>query len=103
MAGFLVAIASTSTRSEGGKAPRATRARRILQATQALLKIAISPTANGMAVTVQILGHLQVRRAVWRRRPEDHLTVPPCTRRVARVCVRSVRRSFIAPALAVVD
>jgi len=27
-----------------------------------------------MAVAVELLGHLKIRRAVWRRRPEDHLT-----------------------------
>src|SRR5215470_4308228 len=67
--GFRVAIAITSRRAEGGKAPWATRARRILQTTQALLEIATTPTANGMTVTVQCLGHLQVRRVVWRYHP----------------------------------
>src|SRR2546426_8995148 len=68
-AGLRVAIAITSRRAEGGKAPRPTRARRILQATEALRKIATAPTANGMAVTVEILGHLKIRRAVRCRSP----------------------------------
>ena len=57
-AGFLVAIDSTSTRSEGGKAPRATRARRILQALEAVRKIAMTPTTDRMALTVHLGGHL---------------------------------------------
>ncbi len=72
--GFRVAMAITSSRAEGGKAPRATRARCILQATQALGEIATAPTANRMAVTVQLLGYLQIGRVRWRRRAEDHLT-----------------------------
>src|SRR5262245_65459624 len=64
----------TSRRSEGGKAPGPTRARCILKATKAVLKIATTPTANGMAVTAELLGHLKIRRAVRRCRPQDHLT-----------------------------
>src|SRR6266446_9812345 len=73
VAGLRVAIDSTSRRDEGGKAPRPTRARRILQATEAVLKITTAPTANGMAVTVEVLGHLKIRRAVWSPRPQDQL------------------------------
>jgi hypothetical protein len=69
-----MAIDITSSRSEGGKAPGPTRARCILKATETLVKIATSPTPNGMAVAVEILGHLKIRRALWRRRPQDHLT-----------------------------
>src|SRR5512145_319883 len=58
----------------GGKAPGPTRARCILKATKAVLKIATAPTANGMAVTVELLGHLKIRRAVCCRRPQDQLT-----------------------------
>src|SRR2546430_15690381 len=53
--GFRVAIAITASRAEGGKAPRATRAWCILQATQALGEIATSPTANSMAGREDIL------------------------------------------------
>src|SRR4051795_13522777 len=70
-AGLRVAIEITSRRAEGGKAPRPTRARRILQATETLRKIATAPTAHGMAVTVEFLGHLKIRRAVRCRSPED--------------------------------
>src|SRR6266851_4105082 len=68
-AGLRVAIAITSRRAEGGKAPRSTRARRILQAIEALRKIATTPTTHGMAVTLQLVGHLQIRRVVRRRSP----------------------------------
>src|SRR5688572_20004632 len=74
VAGLRVAIAMTSRRWEGGKAPGAARARCILQATEAVLKIATAPPANGMAVTVERRGDLKIRRALWRRHPEDHLT-----------------------------
>ena len=74
VAGLRVAIDSTSRRSEGGKAPGPTRARRILQATEAVCKIATAPTANGMAVTVELLGHLKIRWTVRRRGPQNHLT-----------------------------
>src|SRR2546423_15174173 len=50
VAGLRVAIDITSRRCEGGKAPGPTQARRILQATEAVYKIATAPTANGMAV-----------------------------------------------------
>ena len=70
-AGVRVAIAITSRRAEWGKAPRSTRARRIVQATEALRQRATAPTAHGMAVAVEILGHLKIRRAVRCRRPED--------------------------------
>src|SRR5262245_34028805 len=53
VAGLRVAIAITSRRAEGGKAPRPTRARRILQATEALRQRATAPTPHGMAVTWQ--------------------------------------------------
>jgi hypothetical protein len=74
VAGLRVAIAITSRRCEGGKAPGPTWARRILQATEAVDKIATSPTANGMAVPVESLGHLKMRRAVCSRCPQDQLT-----------------------------
>ncbi len=39
---------------------------------EAMRKIAPAPTANGMAVTVQFLGHLQIRRTLRCRSPKDH-------------------------------
>src|SRR5438105_14573807 len=70
-AGFLVAIDSTSTRSEGGKALRAARARGILQSFEAVRKIAMTPTANCMAFTVHLDGHLKIRGLIGRGGPQD--------------------------------
>src|SRR5882724_11663561 len=69
VAGLRVAIDITSRRSEGGKAPRPTGARRIVQATEAVVKITLAPTANSMAITVELGGHLEIRRALRRRGP----------------------------------
>ena len=69
--GFRVAIDSTSRRAEGGKAPRSPRTRRLLPATEALRKVATAPTAHRMAVTVECLGYLKVRRVVRGGTPQD--------------------------------
>jgi hypothetical protein len=45
-----------------------------LKAIEALFQIATSPTANGMAVTVELLGHLKIRRVVCGGGPQDQLT-----------------------------
>ena len=74
MAGFLVAIASTSTRSEGGNALRAPRARGILQAVEAVRQIAPPPPANCMALTRHLGGHVQIGWSVWCGDPEDQPT-----------------------------
>jgi len=74
VAGFLVAIDSTSTRSEGGKAPRATWARRILQTLEAVRQIALTPTADGMPLTGHLGGHLHIRWLLWRGGLEDEPT-----------------------------
>src|SRR5918994_3253649 len=58
----------------GGKAPRATRARGILKATETLCQIATSPTANGMAITVELLSDLKIQRSARCRSPQDQLT-----------------------------
>ena len=44
----------------GGKAPRATRARRILQALEAMQQIALPPTADGMPLTGHFGGYLRI-------------------------------------------
>ena len=54
VAGFLVAMDRTSTRSEGGNAPRASRARGILQAVEPVRQITLTPSAHRMALT----GHI---------------------------------------------
>jgi hypothetical protein len=74
VAGFLVAIASTATRSEGGNALRAPRARGILQAVEAVRQIALTPTADWMALTGHLGGHVQIGWAVWRGDPEEQPT-----------------------------
>jgi len=62
---------STSTRSEGGKAPRPTRARRILQAGEAVRKIALTPSADRMTLTVHLGSHLHIRGLIWGGDPEE--------------------------------
>src|SRR4030095_6328446 len=69
VAGLRVAIAITSRRSAGGKARRPTRTRRILQTTEAMHKIATAPTTHSMAVTLQLVGHLKIRRGGLGRGP----------------------------------
>jgi hypothetical protein len=41
---------------------------------EALFQLATSPTANGMAVTRELLGHLKIRRVVRCGGPQDQLT-----------------------------
>src|SRR3989442_9291794 len=72
--GLRVAIAITSSRAEGGKAPRATRARCILQATQALGKIATAPTTHRMAGTTERPGGVPIWRGARPPRPAGHPT-----------------------------
>jgi len=55
----------------GGKSAAVDPARRIMQATEALLQIATSPPAAGMALTVHLGDHLQIRGMIWRGAPED--------------------------------
>src|SRR5215471_3629155 len=74
VAGFLVAMDSTATRSEGGNAPRASRAWGILQAIAPVRQITLTPAAHRMALTGPCGGHLQMRWVVWRRAPEDQST-----------------------------
>jgi hypothetical protein len=45
-----------------------------MKATEAVFKIATTPTANGMAVTGELLGHLKIRRALCCRRLQNRLT-----------------------------
>jgi hypothetical protein len=37
-------------------------------------KIAMTPTADSMAFTLHLGGHLKIRRAIWRGGPEDQPT-----------------------------
>ena len=61
-------------RSAGGNAPRATRAWRILQAVEAVRQIALTPTANGMAFTGHLGGHLEIGWLGWRGSAQDQPT-----------------------------
>jgi len=74
VAGFWVAIASISTRSAGGNALRRPRARGLLQAVEAVRQLALPPTADRMALTGHLGGHVQSGGAVWRGDPEDQPT-----------------------------
>jgi hypothetical protein len=74
VAGFLGAMASTATRSQGGNTPRAPRARGLLQAIAAVRQIALTPPAHRLAFTGQLGGHPQRRGAVWRSGPEEQPT-----------------------------
>jgi hypothetical protein len=69
-----VAIDRTSIRSEGGKAPRPTWAQRILQTGQPVLKVPGAPEADGLAVTVHVSRHPEIRRSVWSSCTEDEAT-----------------------------
>src|SRR5271167_3243741 len=57
---LLVAKVTTSSCSSGGKAPRPTRARSILQASEALFQEAVAPLPDRVAVAVQFGSDLQV-------------------------------------------
>src|SRR2546430_2618553 len=57
---LLVAMAMTATRSEGGKAPGATGARRVLQALQAVDEKAFTPAADSVAVAAKFAGDVLV-------------------------------------------
>lgn len=72
--GFWVAIDSTSTRSEGGNAPRTTRTRRIVQAGEAIGQRALPPSANRMTLVAQVGGHLEIRGLISGGDPEEHPT-----------------------------
>jgi hypothetical protein len=74
VAGFLVAIDSAPTRSEGGNALRATRAWGILEAVETVGQITLTPTAYRMALTAHLGGDLEMRWSVWRGGPEHQPT-----------------------------
>jgi hypothetical protein len=72
--GFWVAIDKMSTRSAGGKAPRPTWARRILQPGESVGEIPSTPQAHGMAITVHLSGDPEIRRLIGRCGPQDQPT-----------------------------
>ena len=68
-AGRAVATDSTSTWSEGGKAPRSPRPRRILKPREPLREISGAPETHGVAITVQFDGNAEIGRPVGGRSP----------------------------------
>jgi hypothetical protein len=67
----LLAREMTSSRREGGKAPRPTRTRSILKASQSVLEIAVSPESGGVAIAGELGGDLEVGGVVLVSGPED--------------------------------
>ena len=59
-AGVLVASDRTSTRSEGGKAPRPPGPGRILQTGEPVPQIPGAPEADRLAMTVQVGRHAEI-------------------------------------------
>src|SRR5271167_3057294 len=68
---LLVAKVTTCSRSSGGKAPRATGAWGVLQASEAMRDEAFPPLADGVPVAIQLFGDLLVGRVVVGRGVED--------------------------------
>src|SRR3954453_24004542 len=60
----LLAREITSSRCEGGKAPRPARPRSILKTDQALGEIAVPPKPDGVTITSELGGDLKVGRSV---------------------------------------
>src|SRR5262249_26511349 len=58
--GVLLAREITSSRSEGGKAPRSAGPRSILKPLQTVSQIAVSPGRDGVAIAVELSGDLEV-------------------------------------------
>src|SRR5262249_50104884 len=71
---LLLAMAMTATRSEGGKAPRATGARSVLQALEAVGDKAFAPAADRVAIATKIAGDVLVGRVVRRSGAQDDAT-----------------------------
>ena len=63
---------TTSTRAEGGKSPRPTRPRSVLQAREALPKVAAPPYGDRVAIAIQFRRDVQIGRAIRVSSPQDH-------------------------------
>ena len=61
-------------RSEGGNAPRTTRARGILQAVEPVRQITLTPPTHRMTFAGHLRGDLEIRGAVWRGGSQDQPT-----------------------------
>ena len=67
----LLAVAMTSSCCEGGKSPRPTGPRRILQAGEAVPEVAVSPLGDGVAVAGELRGDLEVGGTIVGGGPQD--------------------------------
>ena len=72
--GVLLAKEITSSRREGGKAPRPARPRSILKPGQPLPEIAVSPDPGGVAIAGELGGDLEVGGLVIASDPQDQPT-----------------------------
>src|SRR5271168_455804 len=70
----LLAREMTSSRREGGKAPRPTRPRSILKARQSVLEITFPPESGGVSITAELGGDFEVGGVVLGGDPEDQAT-----------------------------
>jgi len=67
----LLAREITSSRTEGGKLPRSTRPRLILQTSQSVLQVAVSPYRDGAAIAPKLSGDLEVAGMIRGGGPEN--------------------------------
>src|SRR5439155_10891849 len=71
---LLVARVTTSSCSSGGKAPRPTGTRSILQASETVLEKTRSPKDGGVASAAKLVSNLQIGRLILGCQPQDQPT-----------------------------
>jgi len=69
-AGRLLAMATTSLRASGGKAPGPTGPRSVLQAGEPVFQIAAAPMRDGVATAAEFRGDLAVVGVLWLGGPQ---------------------------------
>jgi hypothetical protein len=57
--------------SEGGKASRSPRPRRVLQTSQSFFQVAVSPEGHGVAITIELGGDLKIGGLILVGRTEN--------------------------------
>src|SRR5258708_677637 len=67
----VLGVAMTASCCEGGKEPRPARPRRILQAREALLEVALSPGPDGVPIAEELRGDLEVGGMIVGGGPQD--------------------------------
>jgi hypothetical protein len=67
----LLAKEITSSRTEGGKLPRSTRPRLILQTGQSVLQVSVSPHGDGVAIATKLSGDLEIAGMVIGGSPKN--------------------------------